>query len=102
MNNYTDKLKLQTRWDTILNEKDSYRLLCNHATCSLSCANIRKGKLSVTSTHGAERHSYILSKKDMAFLTAMFLDSLSEEELKTYCKAFNKISTEFLLNVEKI
>lgn len=102
MNNYIDRLKLQTRWDSIFNENESYRLLCNHPTCSLSCANLKKGRLAVTSIHGTDRHSYMLSKKDMAFLTALFLDSLSKEELETFSKVFGKISDAYVLNIEEI
>jgi hypothetical protein len=103
--NYLDKLKSQTRWDNIPQEPDAFRLLCNQPVCSLSCANIRNGKLAITSIHGSERHSYILSKKDMAFLTAVFLSHLSKTELETFNKIFKSISdesNELILDFEEI
>lgn len=87
-------MKTQTRWDAIPQEADAFRLLCNQPVCSLSCANIRNGKLSITSIHGSERHSYVLTKKDMAFLTATFLAHLSKSELETFTKIFKSISDE--------
>lgn len=70
-----------TRWAKITGEDGSYRLLCSNPTCSLSCANLKNGKISVTSVHGTERHSYELTKADMAFTSLMFLNSLTEDEL---------------------
>lgn len=102
MNDFLDKFKVQTRWAAIPNMENGYRLLCNHETCSLSCANLRNGRLSVTSVHGESRHSYVLSKKDMAFITTAFLDSLSKEELDTFTKIFNKISPEYILTAEEL
>lgn len=102
MNRFLNKLKLATRWDTIPDEIKGFRLLCNDPECSLSCANLKQGKLSVTSIHGNERHSYLLSKKDMAFVTLCFLDSLSETDLESFCKMFDKVSSDFILRVEKI
>lgn len=92
--NYLDRLKIQTRWDSIPQELDAFRLLCNQPVCSLSCANIRNGRLAITSIHGNERHSYILTKKDMAFLTAVFLSHLSKTELETFNTIFKSISDE--------
>jgi len=60
----------------------------------LSCANIRNGRLSITSIHGSERHSYALTKKDMAFLTAVFLSHLSKTELETFNRIFKSVSDE--------
>lgn len=102
MNKFLDKFKLTTRWDSIPNYKNGYRLLCDQPSCSLSCANLRDGKFSVTSIHGEERHSYSLSKNDMAFATALFLNSLSKEELETFAKVFNKVSPLFVLNIEEL
>lgn len=102
MSNFLDKFKLNTRWATIPDATSGYRLLCNHESCSLSCANLRDGKLSVTSVHGDYRHSYVLTKKDMAFLTTVFLNSLSKEDLETFTKIFNKTSPDFVLAVEEI
>lgn len=102
--NYLDKLKIQTRWDDIPQEPNGFRLLCNQPVCSLSCANIRNGKLAITSIHGNERHSYILTKKDMAFLTAIFLTHLSKTELETFNTIFKSISdesNELVLNSEE-
>lgn len=103
-NNYLNRLKTQTRWDDIPQEPDAFRLLCNQPVCSLSCANIRNGKLAITSIHGNERHSYILTKKDMAFLTAVFLAHLSKTELETFniiLKSVSDESNELTLNSEE-
>lgn len=102
MSNYIDILQEKTRWDDIPKTNNDFRLLCNDPECSLSCANIRNGKLSVTSIHGDERHSQILTKNDMAFITLKFLESLNEEELRTFCHIFNKISPTFLLTFKKL
>jgi hypothetical protein len=99
---YKDTLKAKTRWDNIPEASDAYRLLCSAPICSLSCANLKNGKLSVTSVHGTERHSYAFTKNDMAFATISFLDSLTQAELEIFIKMFNKISPEFVLNFEKI
>ncbi len=87
---------LSTRWDVIPNGENAYRLLCSHPTCSLSCANLKNGKLSTTSVHGIERHSYELSKNDMCFLTLMFLISLTKQELDIFLSIYNDISSEKL------
>jgi hypothetical protein len=91
-----------TRWATIPSVEGGYRLLCSNLDCSLSCANLKNGKLSVTSVHGAERHSYELSKADMTFTTLMFLNSLNENELEIFVKIFNKMAPEVVLNLETL
>ncbi len=101
MSSLIERLKILTRWDTIPNTVDGYRLLCNNSECSLSCANLKDGKLSITSVHGNERHSYTLTKRDMTFLGLLFLDSLEEKDLDVFSKLFNKISDEFSLEIEK-
>lgn len=102
MRKYIDKLKSQTRWNDIPSLPDGYRLLCSNPVCSLSCANLRNGKLSVTSLHGDERHSYIFTKRDMTFAVIEFLNSLDERELTTVLNIFNKISPDYALNLEKL
>lgn len=102
MSKLLEKIKDQTRWDTIPSMRNAYRLLCNHEVCSLSCANAKNGRLSITSVHGADRHSYTLTKKDMTFLTLMFLDSLNTQDLDILTKLFNKLSEEHVLTSEKI
>jgi hypothetical protein len=102
MSDYIDVLRQKTRWDKIPGDDDGHRLLCSERVCSLSCANLRNGKISVTSVHGKERHSYLFTKNDMAFATLTFLDSLSEKELETFCSIFNKVSPEFILKLNKI
>lgn len=99
---FKDKLKSTTRWDNIPDSPENYRLLCSDPLCSLSCANLKNGKLAVTSVHGAARHSYMFTKADMAFTTLMFLNSLSDKELEVFVKMFNKISNEYVFNLEKI
>jgi len=98
---FLDKLKKDTRWDNIPSIPDGYRLLCNNPTCSLSCANIRDGRLSVTSVHGEERHSKTLTKKEMAFITALFLNSLSEYDLIAFTHIYNNLCPDATLNVTK-
>jgi len=96
MSDFLTLLKDQTRWNDIAQSRDDgYRLLCNHAECSLSCANLRDGVLSLTSIHGKERHSYKLTKYDMAFASIMFLDSLTKEDLEDFAKMFNKVSSKY-------
>lgn len=102
MSEYLTKLQKVTRWDNIPDADSSYRLLCSGQECSLSCANLRDGKLSVTSVHGKDRHSYLFTKNDMAFTTIAFLDQLSEKELQNICNIFNKVSPEYILTLEKI
>lgn len=99
---FLQKLKDKTRWDYIPNENSAYRLSCSHPVCSLSCANLRNGRLSTTSIHGEERHSYVFTKNDMAFSALEFLNSLSEKDLSTFCKMFSKLSPEYILNLEKL
>lgn len=96
-----EKLQSKTRWNLIPGTTNQYRLLCSHPECSLSCANLRSGKLSVTSIHGADRHSYLLTKNDMAFVTIDFLGSLTPEELNGFCKLFNQITKGSALTAEK-
>lgn len=91
----------KTRWNKISEGSDDYRLSCSHPTCSLSCANLKKGKISVTSVHGTERHSYEMTKNDMAVVTIGFLSHLSEWELETFIKIFNEISPISTLNLDK-
>lgn len=92
-------LNQKTRWRDL---KHGHRLLCNNEDCSLSCANILNGRLSVTSIHGTERHTYQLEEDDMLFLILEFLSSLAEDKLIYFCKLFNKKSEDFLLNLEKL
>lgn len=94
--------QFKTRWNKISEDGDDYRLSCSHPTCSLSCANLKRGKISVTSVHGTERHSYELTKNDMALVSISFLNHLSEKELETFIKIFNKIAPVAVLNLEKI
>lgn len=75
---------LKTRWNKISSFGDDYRLSCSHPVCSLSCANLKKGRISVTSVHGIERHSYEFTRDDMAFATVKFLSSLSKKELRDF------------------
>jgi len=98
---FLDKLKKDTRWDNIPDLPESYRLLCNSSMCSLSCANLRDGRLSVTSVHGAERHSQTLTKKEMAFISAIFLNSLSEYDMLTFLNIYNNLSPENTLSTSK-
>lgn len=102
MSDYLNRLKEKTRWDSFPEVPDSYRLLCSDKLCSLSCANLRHGRISVTSVHGSDRHSYVFTKNDMAFAAIAFLNELSEEELKAFCNGFNKVSSEFVLSQEKV
>lgn len=102
MTDYLAKFRERTRWNPIPGTDHDFRLLCSNQVCSLSCANIRDGNLAVTSVHGSERHSQVLSKNDMAFLAILFLDTLSEKELNSFCNVFNKISPDFVLKLEKI
>ena len=97
---YFTNLKLKTRWDNIPQTTDGYKLLCSNAECSLSCANVKGGKLSVTSIHGTERHSQQLSKMDMAFMSLLFLNSLSGKDLSTFVNLFNKSNENFILEVK--
>lgn len=102
MSEYLEVLKNQTRWANISEVPNAFRLLCSDPECSLSCANLRNGKISVTSMHGTDRHSYVLSKKDMAFVMCMFLNSLTEKELHYVCHAFTKCNPEYVLTVDRI
>lgn len=102
MSVYLDKLREKTRWDKIPDTTEGHRLLCSNNLCSLSCANIRDGRLAVTSIHGSDRHSYQFTKNDMAFAAILFLDSLSEKELEVFCNMFGKISDEYVLKSNKI
>lgn len=102
MPDYLNKLQKATRWDNIPSISGGQRLLCSDPECSLSCANLRDGKLSVTSVHGNDRHSYSFTKNDMAFVVISFLDQLSEKELQNVCNIFNKVSPEYVLTLEKI
>lgn len=97
---FFDKIKSKTRWNTIPGTEGSFRLSCSDESCSLSCANLRNGKLSTTSMHGNERHSYTLSKNDMAFATLMFLRELSTDELIRFCNMFNNSNTTNILTVK--
>jgi hypothetical protein len=99
---YLTNLKLKTRWDTIPQTSDGFKLLCSNPECSLSSANVKGGKLSTTSMHGNERHSQQLTKMDMAFMTLLFLNSLSEKDLNTFLILFNKSNENFILNLEKV
>lgn len=97
-----DKLKIKTRWDTIPGADDGYRLACSNPQCSLSCANIRNGRISTTSVHGNERHSYSMTRPDMAFAALLFLNTLSEKELQAFAVLFTKISEEKVMKIESI
>lgn len=98
-----DLLKIfKTRWNKIPGTFDGYRLACNQPTCSLSCANLKNGKVSVTSIHGADRHSYEFSKSEMAVATIFFLNNLSEKELQTIVNVYNKIAPNMVLTLGKI
>ena len=101
MSQILEKLREGTRWDKIPDNK-GYRLSCSNSQCSHSCANLRGGRLSVTSVHGTERHSYIFTKRDTALAMLSFLDTLPKADLENFCKIFNKMSEEFVLNVEKL
>lgn len=96
-----EKIKERTRWDRIPNRENAYRLLCDHPDCSLSCANLKDGRLLVTSVHGEDRHSYQFRKNDMFFATLLFLDSLSEKELEIFFHTFNKLSEDFIAELKK-
>ncbi len=102
MTDYLSKLKDKTRWDNIPQQEDAFRLLCSDPQCSLSCANLKNGRISVTSMHGTERHSYSMSKSDMVLATLFFLDSLEDADMEKFCKIFNKLSPEGVLTYEKI
>lgn len=102
MSDYLEHFRKQTRWSEILGSEDAFRLLCADSDCSLSCANLKNGKISVTSMHGATRHSYELSKRDMAFAMFIFLNSLTEKEASNFCKAFNKVSPRLILELEHL
>lgn len=93
--------RFKTRWRNIA-PNQGYRLACNHPTCSLSSANLKKGKISITSTHGDERHSYELTGPDMMFATVSFLNHLSELELQMFIDIFNDVSRSTILSAEKI
>lgn len=97
---FSDNFK--TRWTEIPRVGEGYRLLCSNPLCSLSCANLKNGKISVTSIHGDERHSYELTKNDMLFATITFLNHLTKKELETFTKVFNKISPEMVLILEQL
>lgn len=97
-----DKIQSRTRWTDIPDIGGGYRLACSNPICSLSCANLRNGRILTTSIHGDERHSYIFTKNDMAFAAIQFLNELSEKELHNFCNIFNKVSQENVLTCEKI
>jgi hypothetical protein len=44
--------------------------------------------------HGSDRHSYLMTKNDMAFCAIEFLTNLTQAELETFCKLFNKVTPE--------
>lgn len=102
MSDFIKNFQEQTRWNEIPDLSGSYRLLCSDPLCSLSCANLRQGQLSVTSVHGSERHSYIFTKKDMVFAMLMFLNQLSEKDLSSFCKIFNKSDNQFSISLERL
>lgn len=91
-----------TRWNKIPDSQDSFRLLCSDPICSLSCANLRDGKISVTSIHGDERHSYVFTKNDTAFAFIEFVNTLNEKELQNFVNIFNKSNPEFVLELSKL
>lgn len=102
MLDFLTRLKEKTRWDSIPQSDTGFRLLCSDPSCSLSCANLKNGRFSVTATHGTERHSYTLSKNEMVFISLLFLDSLEDEDMEKFCKLFSKLSAEGILTYEKI
>ncbi len=99
---YLERLKTQTRWNDIPGTENGYRLLCSDPVCSLSCANLRNGRLSVTSIHGQVRHSYLFTKKDMVFTIMKFMETLTSEELSTIANVFNKVSQDHIMSIEKL
>lgn len=90
-----------TRWRHIAPDQ-GYRLACSNAICSHSCANLKKGKISVTSMHGTERHSYELSKVDMCFAVIKFLESLSEKEQQNFVNIANKCLDKKVVSIENL
>lgn len=95
-----DKIAQKTQWSKI-DKQDRFRLRCGNDSCSLSCANIANGRLSLTSVHGNERHTYQLTSKDMLFLTLDYLKYLNSKDLETFIKLFNKVSDDYTLSVDK-
>lgn len=92
---------LKTRWRFIA-PNQGYRLACSDPECSLSCANLKKGKISVTSLHGSERHSYELTKVDMCFAIIQFLESLSEKEQQNFVNIVNKCLDRKVISIENM
>ena len=91
-----------TRWDRVDTTEERYRLRCNSEDCSMSCANVSNGKLSITSVHGGERHTSMLSNRDMLFVTLQYLNSLSSKDLDSFCNLFNVNFSKVLLTKKEI
>lgn len=94
-----DKISQKTNWTKVDNQ-NRFRLRCSGEECSLSCANIASGRLSITSTHGNERHTNLLTKKDMLFVTLMYLNSLEKNDLDYVIRLFNKVSDDYTLSLK--
>lgn len=65
-------------WKQIENQKNRFKLVCNHNECILSILNMINGMISISSVHKNQRHTTILSQKDMLFVVSQYLNSLSD------------------------
>lgn len=95
-----EKIAEKTQWSKI-DKQDRFRLRCVNESCSLSCANMINGRLSLTSIHNNERHTHLLSSKDMLFLTLDYLNTLSKKDLNSFIRLFNKVSDDYTLSVNE-
>ncbi len=75
-------------WANINDNNNRFRLLCNNPTCSLSVANLIDGILHITTVHGSNRHSMLLSHEDMRFIVSQYLNSLSETDRRNLLNFF--------------
>lgn len=90
-----------TRWKYIGSDQ-GYRLACSHPVCSLSCANLKKGKISITSVHGTERHSYELTKADMYFAFIKLIEGLNDKEQENFVNIVNKCLDRKVISIENL
>lgn len=78
------------KWTNINESNDKFRLLCDNEYCSLSVANLLKGKIHITTIHGNERHSYTFSNKDMLFVVSQFIKNLSPSDRQSLLNFYRK------------
>lgn len=77
------------KWAQINESTNRFRLLCNANSCSLSLANVVNGMLSISTVHGTERHSSLLSHEDMLFIVSQYLNSLSSKDRENILQFFH-------------